>query len=189
MNTTAVHWLGRSTIIAATAALLAACAGDASLAPERRAAAGASRTAELGQCDSIQVPAGHKLATHTYAEGVQIYRWSGAEWVFAGPEANLYSDAAGTDLVGTHFGGPTWRSNSGSEVKAAVAKRCPVGPNAIPWLLLGATSQDGPGIFDRITYIHRVNTVGGTAPVGPGSFVGQEKREPYTAEYFFYRAQ
>jgi hypothetical protein len=34
-----------------------------------------------------------------------------------------------------------------------------------------------------------VNTVGGKAPTDPGSFVGEEARVPYTAEYYFYRAQ
>src|SRR5262249_49113230 len=37
------------------------------------------------------------------------------------------------------------------------------------------------------TYIQRVNTVGGKAPTAPGD-VGEVVRVPYTAEYFFYRA-
>lgn len=28
------------------------------------------------ECDSIVVPAGNKLAFHTYARGVQIYKWN-----------------------------------------------------------------------------------------------------------------
>ena len=39
-----------------------------------------------------------------------------------------------------------------------------------------------------MTYIQRVNTVGGLAPAEPGDFVGQEVEVPYTAEYYFYRA-
>ena len=35
-------------------------------------------------------------------------------------------------------------------------------PNAIPWLLLKAKSTDGPGTFGKVTYIQRVNTVGGS---------------------------
>jgi len=61
-------------------------------------------------------------------------------------------------------------------------------PNAIPWLLLKAKSTDGPGIFAEVTYIQRVNTVGGKAPTAPGDYLGEEVRVPYTAEYFFYRA-
>ena len=64
-----------------------------------------------------------------------------------------------------------------------------VDATAIPWLLLRAVSADGPGIFARTTYIQRVNTVGGLAPSTPGTAVGQEADVPYTAEYFFYRAE
>jgi Protein of unknown function (DUF3455) len=53
--------------------------------------------------------------------------------------------------------------------------------------LLGAVKSDGPGIFDGVTYIQRVNTVGGIAPADPGDFLGEEARVPYTADYFFYR--
>jgi hypothetical protein len=54
--------------------------------------------------------------------------------------------------------------------------------------LLGAVSSEGPGIVHRVTYIQRVNTVGGLAPADPGDVPGEVARVPYTAEYFFYRA-
>ena len=44
------------------------------------------------QCDSLRVPAGNRLSSRVYAKGVQIYRWNGTSWVFAGPEATLYAD-------------------------------------------------------------------------------------------------
>jgi hypothetical protein len=53
--------------------------------------------------------------------------------------------------------------------------------------LLGAVENDGPGIFHGVTYIQRVNTVGGLAPGQAGDFVGQEARVPYSADYYFYR--
>jgi hypothetical protein len=53
--------------------------------------------------------------------------------------------------------------------------------------LLRAVDSDGPGIFDGVTYIQRVNTVGGIAPAAPGNFPGEQARVPYTADYFFYR--
>jgi hypothetical protein len=61
--------------------------------------------------------------------------------------------------------------------------------NASPWLILSAvaTNTTGPGIFGRTTYIQRVNTIGGLAPAGAPTQLGQEARVPYTAEYFFYR--
>jgi hypothetical protein len=55
-------------------------------------------------------------------------------------------------------------------------------------LLLGAASAEGHGIFQDVTYIQRLNTVGGKAPDEPGDCPGQMALVPYTADYFFYRA-
>jgi hypothetical protein len=62
-----------------------------------------------------------------------------------------------------------------------------VDPDAIPWLRLDAKNPQGPGIFANTTFIQRVNTTGGKAPLVDGAFVGQVARVPYTADYFFYR--
>jgi len=137
----------------------------------------------------LQPEAGNKVAFHAYAEGVQIYRWNGTSWTFVAPEATLYADAGGHGVVATHYAGPTWESVSGSKVVGTVRKRATPNPDSIDWLLLKATATEGPGIFDRVTFIQRVNTVGGKAPTAPGEYIGQEVRVPYTAEYFFYRAQ
>ena len=153
------------------------------------AATGAdNRVPDLGSCGNLEVEEGNKVAFVVYAEGVQIYRWDGASWVFAGPEAVLWADAGGHGVVGTHYAGPTWESVSGSTVRGTVVDRCPSEAGAIPWLLLEAVDPQGPGIFHRVTYIQRVNTEGGTAPTEAGSFVGEVARVPYTAEYVFYRA-
>lgn len=141
-------------------------------------------------CSDIQVPAGHKVAFHVYARGVQIYRWDGNTWAFVAPVATLFSDAEFTDQVGIHYAGPRWESNSGSIVRAANAIRCDLDPaNDIPWLRLQAVETKGPGIFSSVTYIHRVNTHAGLAPTAPGSSVGASIEIPYTAEYFFYREE
>jgi len=190
MNTTTRNWLGRSLIVAAT--LLAGCSSEYPAGPAEPSAPPApefpslSRTPDLGGCQKIQAPAGSKLAYHVYATGVQIYNWSGTAWTPFGPAATLSADAAGNSTVGTHYVGPTWESNSGSNVVGEVAERCPV-PNAVPWLLLRAKSSKGPGVFHGVTWIQRVNTVAGNAPSTPGTFVGQEARVDYSAEYFFYR--
>jgi hypothetical protein len=139
----------------------------------------------LPLCQSIQPPAGNELAFHSYALGVQVYKWNGAAWTFVEPVANLYADSGFRGQVGTHYAGPTWESNGGSKV---VGRRvpdtgCTPNPNAIPWLLLEVISNDG---FNSPTYVQRVNTSGGVAPTTPGTTVGQEARVPYTAEYFFY---
>ena len=142
-------------------------------------------------CGSIQVEAGHTVSFHVYAIGVQIYRWNGTAWTFVAPSANLYADAGFNGKVGFHYGGPTWESNSGSKVVAARVPNtgCTPDASAIPWLLLRTVTNDGPGIFDRVTFIQRVATTGGLMPTAPGTIVGEEKRVPYTAEYYFYRAE
>ena len=147
-------------------------------------------------CDTIQVEAGHKVSSHVYALGVQVYRWNGSAWDFVGPVANLYADAGFRGQVGTHYAGPAgptgpmWESNSGSTVEATRVPDtgCPPDATAIPWLKLKSVETSGPGMFRDVTYIQRVNTTGGLKPTTDGLFVGQEARVPYTAEYFFYRA-
>jgi hypothetical protein len=183
MRTTVLHWLARSLVAAAAAAT--ACADDTPLVPE---ASPALRAVELGSCTNLRPDAGSKLTYHAYATGTQVYRWDGAAWVFVEPSAVLYADAGEHGVVGTHYAGPTWESNSGSRVVGTVLERCTPDPDAIPWLKLGAVSAEGPGIFDRTTFIQRVNTVGGKAPAAAGSLPGEIARVPYTAEYFFYRA-
>jgi len=197
MNHTALHSLPRAVVVAA-AALWVGCGGSTPLAPDGESAlatqstpasgtAEADRGVQLGECTKLQAPAGSKLVYHVYATGVQIYRWNGASWVFVAPEAVLSADAGGRSKVGTHYAGPTWESVSGSKVVGSVAERCTASATAIPWLSLSVVSSTGPGIFQRVTFIQRVNTVGGLAPSTPGSATGEEVRVPYTAEYLFYR--
>lgn len=140
-------------------------------------------------CDRVQAPSGNKVAFHVYALGVQIYRWNGASWDFVAPLAKLFADAHYHGKVGIHYAGPTWESRSGSKVTASRLEGCSPDPTAIDWLLLQATSTEGHGIFSKVTYIQRVNTAGGLKPTTPGSFIGAEVKVPYTAEYYFYRAE
>ena len=171
--------------------VLLACAGFAFASISVTQANGGDRAPDLPSplCDSIQAPQGHKVAFHTYALGVQKYRWNGASWDFVAPAATLYADADYRGKVGTHYAGPTWESNSGSNVVAKRVAGCSPDPTAIPWLRLQAVSTAGPGIFSSVTFIQRVNTTGGLVPTTPGSSIGAEARVPYTAEYYFYRAE
>jgi len=174
------HWV-RSDL--GGTAVLAAFVG-AILAPAPQLSAKDVRAPLVPQ--DIQVPEGSKVHFHGFARGFQIYTWDGSSWGSAVPEAVLY-DTEG-NVVAIHYVGPTWESNSGSKVVGAVVPpRVTVDPDAIPWLLLSAVSNEPPGIFAGITYIHRVNTVGGKAPSVPGTVVGQVARVPYTADYYFYR--
>ena len=170
------------TRLAAGALLLLALVAPAGADP-----AGGNQGPDLSDCPNLQVPAGNKLAFHAYAEGVQVYGWNGARWVFLRPEAVLYAGIEDDVVVGIHYAGPTWESNSGSYVVGTVLERGTPDLSAIPWLLLGVTDSDGPGVFDDVTYIQRVNTVGGLAPAEPGTVVGEEVGVPYAADYFVYR--
>ena len=146
------------------------------------------RRADLGDCQNLEVSADQKLAFHVYASGVQIYQWNGTAWVFTAPEALLFADAGGHGTVGIHYAGPTWEMVNGGKVVGTVLERCTPDPEAIPWLLLDAVANEGPGILGRVTLIQRINTVGGLAPSDPGDVVGELARVPYTTEYLFYRA-
>lgn len=143
------------------------------------------------QCSSLQVSADNKLAFHVYARGVQIYRWNGATWDFVAPLATLFAEPNYFGEVGTHYMGPKWESKSGSKVEArrVPGTGCTPDPTAVAWLLLAKYETAGSGIFDSVTFIQRVNTKGGVTPTDPGSTVGEVKDVPYTAEYYFYRAQ
>ena len=166
------------TVVAFTPAPAATPADEESRAPELPA-----------QCSSLQAPAGHEVSFRVYAVGVQVYKWINGAWVFDGPVANLYADDNYRGLVGTHYRGPYWESNSGSRVKGQNAIPCVVDPTAIPWLRLeAATPTEGDGIFSRVTYIQRVNTTGGLKPADGGKFEGEVRKVPYTTEYYFYRA-
>jgi hypothetical protein len=149
----------------------------------------------------LRVPAGNKVSFNAYATGAQIYvatastnSPTGYAWTFRAPEAVLYN--AQRTVVGSHyaFAGairPAWQSESGSRVVGMrTVPPVTVDTNAIPWLLLSAVATDtvGPGIFERTTYIQRINTTGGLAPASAPTQPGQEARVPYTAEYYFYRA-
>jgi hypothetical protein len=140
-------------------------------------------------CRNIEAPAGHKVSFRVDAVGVQVYRWNGSAWDFVAPVANLYASENYRGEVGFHYAGPTWESNGGSKVVARRVAGCSPDSNAIAWLLLQTTATDGAGIFGDVTYVQRVNTVGGLAPTTPGEFVGREARVPYTTEYYFYRAR
>ena len=187
MIATALHRSGWSLFALAAAAVLAGCEDETTLGPTERPAIAAARGPDLGDCDEIAAPEGSKLVYHVYAEGVQIYQWNGTSWAFQGPSANLYADAGGKGLVGTHSAGPIWESNGGSLVAGRLKTPCPVGAEDIPWLLLDGIRSEGAGVFNGVTSIQRVNTVGGVAPGAPGT-LNEVRNVPYAAEYYFYQS-
>lgn len=144
----------------------------------------------------LRVGAEQTLALQAQATGYQIYACvangdaSRFAWALQGPEADLFD--AGGRKIGKHYAGPTWESVDGSKVDASVKARAeaPDG-KAIPWLLLGATSNAGSGVLAHVASIQRLNTTGGNAPspqLCDEMHVGAESRVPYTATYNFYTA-
>jgi Protein of unknown function (DUF3455) len=139
----------------------------------------------------IKLPEGQALVAEAHAKGFQVYtcKNDGGKyaWTLKGPDAELF-DKAGK-AVGRHFAGPTWEWSDKSQVIGKMLKSAP-SPDAdsIPWLLLEGTGHSGEGVLSKVTNIQRLNTKGGKAPAGgcDAAHEGQETREAYTADYFFY---
>jgi len=193
MEKTTYRWFGRSLIVV-TVVLASACANDASVATtmgpgvERVAdVSDGNRLPDLTACPQLTAPVGSTLLLHAFGIGFQIYHWNGASWGVATPSATIYADAGGNGAIASHFAGPTWQSNSGGSVVGTVANRCVPDAASIAWLSLTAIPS-GAGIFSKVTFIQRLNTVGGNAPSTPGTVIGQEAKIPYTADYLFYQA-
>src|SRR5204862_4885239 len=88
----------------------------------------------------IAVESGNKVHFHGFGVGFQIYTWNGASWGSAVPDATLFDDDG--NVVASHFAGPTWKSNSGSEVVGALPPAAViVDRTAIPWLRLASVKD------------------------------------------------
>jgi hypothetical protein len=143
--------------------------------------------------ERLEVPLNEELALQVRAAGVQVYMCTAMtdsprfEWTLEGPEANLF-DSSG-NKIGKHYAGPTWELNDGSKVSGRVVAHAdaPDG-KAIPWLLLDATSNVGPGRLAGVSSIQRLSTAGGTPPDQPCNLahLNAEVRVPYEATYVFY---
>lgn len=142
--------------------------------------------------DAIKAPAGEKLVLIARATGFQIYVCRKDEsgkptWTLKAPEAELFDQQ--NNAIGTHFGGPTWKHNDGSQITGKMAAKAdPPSAGTIPWLLVAVTGSTGSGVLSEVTTIQRINTVGGMPP-GSGCNEGSletEFRSRYTADYYFY---
>ena len=136
----------------------------------------------------------------------------------ARPEATLFVDVFGKPVqIITHFasidenpndfapkpvslgGNATWQSSFDTsrvwavktgQINAGTDASCP-NTGAIPCLLLQSIgNQEGPTggkLLAKVTFVQRLNTNGGAAPTTACS-VGQTQLQPYTADYYFFRA-
>ncbi len=145
---------------------------------------------------AVAVPAGHRETMRSVGIGEITYECrakagtSGVfEWSFVAPKATLL-DATKTKIVGSYFGGPTWQSNDGSKVtgKQLAVSPAPT-PGNIPLQLVQAAPSSGEGEMAGVTYIQRLNTVGGVAPaeVCDEAAVGSKRQVKYQADYVFYK--
>ena len=157
-------------------------------------------------------PADHVEVFTIFADGFQLYRSAETApgvfgWQFFGPIATLFSDAASSTPIGTHynvntappgstttcpvsgFACPSWVSNDGSSVTVGRPLDIAASPNpdSIPELLLPTASLGGMGVFEDITFVQRLDTVGGLSTIcGTATAVGQGCESHYTATYAFF---
>jgi hypothetical protein len=159
--------------------------------------------------DELEVPPGNKAFLKGHAMGTQNYIClpstaspSGIAWTLFGPQATLFNIF--DQQIITHFlspnpdegdmSRPTWQhSRDTSAVWAMAKEQFPV-PGTIPWLLLRIVgAEPGPTGGNRLTkttFIQRLNTSGGVAPVdrcSGSTDIGNTALVPYEADYIFYR--
>lgn len=148
--------------------------------------------------DSLKVPDSQQLIFALRGIGIQVYECRsvqsaphGYAWVFLRPSATLF-DRNG-NVIGKHYSGPTWEARDGSKVVAqVVTQKEGEASDAVPWLLLRVKEASGQGIFNLISSIQRLNTVGGEAPQHGCSRpeqAGKEIHIPYRADYYFYASK
>jgi Protein of unknown function (DUF3455) len=145
--------------------------------------------------DTIAVPAGSVLLFKRHAQGVQIYACVNGQWALHAPKAVL-TNPHSHRRTGIHYGGidrgltpgPWWESlRDGSRIRGGNAVSAPSpNPASIPLLRLQVLEHQGAGVFSQVSYIQRLNTVGGVAPTGACD-TSKQRRVHYTADYYFYR--
>lgn len=124
------------------------------------------------------------------ARGSQVFRCesqpAGLRWTYRLPEAEL-RDAHG-QLVMRHGVNLSFEHVDGSRLVSDIIDHVPSpSGDSLPWLLL-KTSEFGEGALQGITYVQRINTVGGMPP--PSCEAGQLNqvlRVPFSAEFVFFR--
>jgi hypothetical protein len=154
---------------------------------------GTARFAAGADQAAIAPPAGSAPVLELFADGVQVYtcdpnpKGEGYDWSFNAPDAKLF-DKQGRQ-VGTHFSGPTWSLDDGSEIVGeVVAKADAPEPDAIQWLLLRVKSHQGSGALSPVAYIRRTDTKGGVAPRAgcDANHLSEQAHMRYSATYQFF---
>ncbi|RIB06604.1 hypothetical protein C2G38_2216672 [Gigaspora rosea] len=163
---------------------------------------------------NITVPSGNCFEFLLYGSGVQIYQCvtngSSTQWSLVGPDAYLINDIKSENFtpqyeaVHHYFqktpvndGKITWESIIYEDTSLVIAKLIaqspsPDGSENIAWLKTQATSNQGKGAFENITYVLRINSKGGVAPptaqCGTTYQNGTLISSDYTTEYWYFSA-
>jgi len=143
---------------------------------------------------SIDLPTGAQVVFQATGNGVQIYTCTSTpaaiKWTLKAPDAKLL-DASGK-TIGSHFAGPTWKLNDGSQVQGElVANRPSPEAGSVAWLLLRAKAGTASGTLANVAFIRRTETHGGAAPASgcnSAQDAGKSVQVHYTAAYTFYSA-
>jgi hypothetical protein len=147
------------------------------------------------QAASIDIPNGARIVLTAKGEGVQVYGCAAAQdgvarWTLKGPDAKLLG-AAGQQ-IGTHFAGPTWKLNDGSQVVGELLASQPSpDTGSVAWLLLRAKTGSATGKLSEVAFIRRTETHGGVPAASDcqnPSDVGKTIKVLYSATYTFYAA-
>ena len=174
-----------------------AAAGAPAPAAKAAAAPAPSKRKHLRACpahipEDLNPPADATLELVLPASGVQSYACGvekpgdAPDWQPRGPHANL---GEGNNIVGIHFGGPSWQLLDGSTVKGTRIAAVPSpDKSAVVWLLMSGAAT-GDGGLSKITHIQRLETVGGKPPTTgcDASHLDAKVLVPYRAYYYFYR--
>lgn len=142
---------------------------------------------------AVRVPPGNRIAMETVGTGEITYQCranragDAYEWAFAGPKARL-TTRDGT-VVGSYYGPPTtWESTDGSKLTGTQVAVAPAGIGNIPYQLVKATPAMAKGSMAGVTYVQRLATRGGVAPMLPcaASNAGTNHIVKYQADYIFW---
>ncbi|BEL02265.1 DUF3455 domain-containing protein [Actinoplanes sichuanensis] len=137
-------------------------------------------------------PAGHVLHAVLKARGVQIYECRSGAWTLLEPAASLTGVTMRPvkKVSALHFRGPSWQSDQdGSLLEGdpdGVVRVPAESPNSIQQLRIKAKTNRGIGTFGKVTYVQRIDTVGGLAPAG--ACTNGTAAVPYRAVYRFFVA-
>jgi hypothetical protein len=142
--------------------------------------------------DELGPPAGHVLHAVLKARGVQVYQCRSGAWAALEPAASLTGVTVRPvkKVTALHARGPSWQSDQdGSLLEGdpeGVVRVPSEHPGSIPQLRVRAKSTRGTGTFGKVTWIQRIDTVGGLAPAG--ACTGGTAAVPYRAVYRFFVA-